>query len=314
MTRKIHLVVNPTASSVTPRARVVISRAFASDATVEVTLTERRGHATELARAAVAAGADVVVVLGGDGTLNEVACALAGSPVRLGVLPGGSTNVFARSLGMSDDPVEATAQLIDSMSDMHANELHMSLGTANGRHFVFHTGVGFDAAVVKEVEKRGHLKRWISHPLFVWSAFRTWAGYDRSARFRVELFGGAVHQSPLTLVLNRDPYTYLGERPVRLAVGADFDTGFAVACFRSLGLLSTIAAAGRALMQADGLTTGGSVSVARGIKQLTITSARPFHYQLDGDYIGQVDELRVAHMPASLWVLQPGHPPGAGPA
>lgn len=312
MTRRIHLVVNPTASSVTPRARVVISRAFASDASVEVSLTERRGHATDLARAAVADRADVVVVLGGDGTLNEVACALAGSAVRLGVLPGGSTNVFARSLGMSDDPVEATAQLIDSLSDMHGNEQHMSLGTANGRHFVFHTGVGFDAAVVKEVEKRGHLKRWISHPLFVWSAFRTWAGYDRGARFRVELFGGTVYESPLTLVLNRGPYTYLGERPVRVGAGADFDTGFAVACFRSLGLISTLSAAGRALTQSEGLTTGRSVSVDRGVKQLTITSQQPFHYQVDGDYIGQVDQLRIAHMPASLWVLRPGHAPGAG--
>lgn len=305
MTRSIHLVVNPTASSVTPRARVVISRALAADADVELHLTEHRGHATELARDAVAAGADVVVVLGGDGTLNEVACALAGSPVRLGVLPGGSTNVFARSLGMSDDPVEATAQLIDSLGDMHANEEHMSLGSANGRHFVFHTGVGFDAAVVKEVEKRGHLKRWIAHPLFVWSAFRTWAGYDRGARFKVEFFGGSVQDSPLTLVLNRDPYTYLGERPVRLAVGADFDTGFAVACFKSLGLVTTIAAAGRALTRREGLTDGGTVRVDRGVKRLTITSSRAFHYQVDGDYIGQVNELRIAHMPASLWVLRP---------
>ena len=305
MRRKIHLVVNPTASSVTPRARVVIGRAFGSDADVEVSLTERRGHATELAANAVKAGAEVVVVLGGDGTLNEVACALAGSPVRLGVLPGGSTNVFARSLGMSDDPVEATAQLIDSLNDIHANEEHMSLGTANGRHFVFHTGVGFDAAVVKEVEKRGHLKRWISHPLFIWSAFRTWAGYDRAARFRVELFGGAVQASPLTLVLNRDPYTYLGERPVRLAVGANFDTGFAVACFKSLGLVSTISAAGRALMNSEGLTGGRSVRVDRGVKRLTITSDQPFHYQVDGDYMGEVDVLRIAHQPTSLWVISP---------
>ena len=312
MRRKLHLVVNPTASSVTPRARVVISRAFASEADVEVHMTERRGHATELAGDAVRSGADVVVVLGGDGTLNEVACALAGSSVRLGVLPGGSTNVFARSLGMSDDPVEATAQLIDSLADPQAYEEHMSLGSANGRHFVFHTGVGFDAAVVKEVEKRGHLKRWISHPLFVFSAFRTWAGYDRSARFRVQPLGGSVQDSPLTLILNRDPYTYLGERPVRLSVGADFSTGFVVACFKSLGLVSTISAAVRALMQADGLTGGRTVRVDRGVKQLTITSEQPFHYQVDGDYIGQVKELRLAHVPASLWVLRPGHAPGEG--
>ena len=313
MRQSIHLVVNPTASSVTPRGRVVIARALASEADVEVGLTEHRGHATELARRAVEAQADVVVVLGGDGTLNEVACALAGSDVRLGVLPGGSTNVFARALGMSDDPVEATAQLIDSLSDMAAFEEHISLGTANGRHFVFHTGIGFDAAVVKEVEKRGHLKRWLAHPLFVWSAFRTWAGYDRGARFQVELFGGSTLASPLTLVLNHGPYTYLGERPVQVAAGANYDRGFVVARFRSLGFVSTIAAAVRALVRDDGLGTSGAVQIDQGVKQLTVTSQRPFHYQVDGDYIGEVTELRLAHMPASLWVLRPGQvaPPEA---
>ena len=309
MRQKIHLVVNPTASSVTPRGRVVIGRALGSEADVDVGLTEHRGHATDLARRAVESRADVVVVLGGDGTLNEVACALAGSDVRLGVLPGGSTNVFARALGMSDDPVEATAQLIDSLSDMPQFEEHMSLGTANGRHFVFHAGIGFDAAVVKEVEKRGHLKRWLAHPLFVWSAFRTWAGYDRRARFQVELFGGSTLASPLTLVLNHEPYTYLGERPVRVAGDVNFDNGFVVARFRSLGFVSTIGAAVRALTKEGGLSSGGPVQIDQGVKQLTVTSPRPFHYQVDGDYIGEVNELRLAHKPASLWVLRPGRVP-----
>ncbi|MBW3537583.1 MAG: diacylglycerol kinase family lipid kinase [Actinobacteria bacterium] len=310
----LHLIVNPTASSVTPRARIVIGKALGADAEVKVNTTNRRGHATDLAGQAVSAGADSVVVLGGDGTLNEVACALAGTEVRLGVLPGGSTNVFARSLGMSDDPVEATSQLLDALDDMPAHEHHVSLGIVNGRHFVFHTGIGFDAAVVKQVEKKGHLKRWAGHPLFVWAAFRTWATYDRRARFHVTLANQTPQPSPFTVILNKNPYTYLGERPINIAPTADFDTGFSVACFRSLALLPTMATAGRALLGQAGLQTGKSIEVSHGVGHVTIESEEPFHYQVDGDYIGTETRLRIEHRPASLWVLQPGHAVGMAPA
>ena len=281
---------------------------------MNVVSTTHRGHATDLASDAVRAGADAVVVLGGDGTLNEAACALAGTDVRLGVLPGGSTNVFARALGMSDDPVEATSQLLDSLSDMAGHEHHVSLGVVNGRHFVFHTGVGFDAAVVKQVEKKGHLKRWAGHPLFVWAAFRTWATYNRHARFRVTLPGEAPQPSPFTIVLNKDPYTYLGERPVSIAPSADFDSGFSVASFRSLGLLSTMGVAGRAVLREGGLHTGRSVRIEHRVNLVTIESDEPFEYQVDGDYVGKETRLRIEHRPASLWVLQPGHAVGMAPA
>src|ERR1700682_6159201 len=101
---RVLLIVNASASSVTARARVVIQKALSADHQVTVAETSRRGHATRLAQGAAADGADVVVVLGGDGTLNEAANGLAGTATALGVLPGGSTNVFARTLGMTNDP------------------------------------------------------------------------------------------------------------------------------------------------------------------------------------------------------------------
>lgn len=301
---KLLLVVNPAASSVTPRGRVVISRAFASLADVEVAVTTHRNHATELASQAVDNGTDVVVALGGDGTLNEVAGALAGSSVRLAVLPGGSTNVFARAIGLSDDPVEATGQLLPALEDLEHHEEHMGLGRANGRVFVFHAGLGFDAAVVHEVEKRGHLKRWVAHPLFVWSAFRTWAGYDRRARFDVSLDGGPVRPSPLTIVLNRDPYTYLGDRPVSLAAGADFDLGMSVARFASLSMPRTLAAVAKAL--APGGFEGNSfITIEHGIGQLRVEGKKPFAYQLDGDWIGLTERLDIEHLPRALRLVRP---------
>ena len=107
--------VNPAASSVTPRTRVVIQKALAADHEVVLAETIRRDHATRLTRESVNDGFDVVVVLGGDGTLNEAANGLISSKTALAVLPGGSTNVFARTLGLPDDPVEATGILLESI-------------------------------------------------------------------------------------------------------------------------------------------------------------------------------------------------------
>ena len=174
---KVLLLLNPTASSVTPRARVVIQAAFSAEGDVTVAETSRRGHATRLAQGAAANGTDVVVVLGGDGTLNEAANGLAGSATALAALPGGSTNVFARTIGLPNDPIEATGALIEAMRAGHRTRV--GLGVANGRYFTFHVGAGFDAAVVEQVEQRGSWKRYAGNPLFVYAAFRTWFGkYD----------------------------------------------------------------------------------------------------------------------------------------
>src|ERR671911_2328126 len=116
---RVLLLVNSSASSVTPRSRVVIGKAISADHDVTVAETSRRGHAARLAQGATKDGTDVVVVLGGDGTLNEAANGLAGSRTALAALPGGSTNVFARTIGMTNDPIEATGQLLDALEQSH---------------------------------------------------------------------------------------------------------------------------------------------------------------------------------------------------
>src|SRR4029453_18589776 len=182
---KVLLLVNSVASSVTPRSRVVIGKALSADHDVTVAETSRRGHATRLAQGAAATGADVVVVLGGDGTLNEAANGLAGTATALAPLPGGSTNVFARTIGLPNDPIEATGALLDGPAAGRIGD--GGLGSVNGRYFLFHVGLGFDAAVVEQVERRAQLKRWAGHPLFAFSAVTSWfRHYDRSRpRFSV---------------------------------------------------------------------------------------------------------------------------------
>ena len=152
----------------TARNTVMVHRELSQGNEVEVVETNRRGHATRFAQDAARRGLDVVIGYGGDGTLNEVATGVAGTDTALGVLPGGSTNVFARTLGMVNDPVEAV-QAAARRASPTADIGPIGLGQVNGRYFCFHTGVGYDAAVVDEVERRASLKRWLGHPLFIYA-------------------------------------------------------------------------------------------------------------------------------------------------
>src|SRR5262245_43901699 len=114
------LVVNPKATTTSERTRDVLTHALANSLKLEVAATQYRGHAGDLARQAVSDGSvDVVVALGGDGTVNEVVNGLlAHGPServpQLAVVPGGSTNVFARALGLPNDAVEATGALLNA--------------------------------------------------------------------------------------------------------------------------------------------------------------------------------------------------------
>ena len=116
------LVVNPAATTTSARTRDVLIHALASEMKLEAVTTEYRGHARDLGRqAAESKDIELVVALGGDGTVNEVVNGLlhnGPSPEnlpRLAVVPGGSTNVFARALGLPNDAVEATGALLDAL-------------------------------------------------------------------------------------------------------------------------------------------------------------------------------------------------------
>src|SRR6187551_2372914 len=146
---RLLLIVNPTASSMTPRRRVQIEHVLSDRHRLEVAETFRRGHATRLARAAAREGMDAVVVLAGDGTLNEAADGLAGSDTALAPLPGGSTNVFARTIGYENDLHKATDQLIVGLNRRSYRRIGTGIG--NDRRFLFHLGAGFDARVIQQV-------------------------------------------------------------------------------------------------------------------------------------------------------------------
>ena len=316
---RVLLVVNSSASSVTARGRVVIAKALSADHEVTVAETTRRGHATRLARGAATSGFDVVAVLGGDGTLNEAANGLAGTSTALAPLPGGSTNVFARTLGLPDDPIEATGGLLDSLA--HGSIRRVGLGSVNGRYFLFHVGVGFDAAVVAEVERRGSWKRWASHALFAWAALSTWARhYDRSRpRFAVHIDGSpTVDDGFFTVCLNTDPYTFLGSRPFTLAPEATLDSALSVVTVRTLRAVPLVSLVASALGSGRLLRSSRHVDHRQQVTSAVIDAYGPVPYQVDGDHLGEVEHLRFRYEPAIMDLVVPqvgGHAPRApGPA
>src|SRR5262245_40941047 len=232
---RLLLVVNASASAVTARRRVVIQKALSADNDVTVAETNRRGHATRLAQGAANDGVDVVVCLGGDGTLNEVANGLAGTDTALAPLPGGSTNVFARTIGLPNDPIEATGALMDALAKQSTERI--GLGTVNGRYFLFHVGLGFDAVVTQQSDCRAGLKRYAGHVLFIYAAFASWVRYyDRSRpRFAVHFTDGTVvDDGYFGVCLNTNPYTFLGNRPCNLAPGTTLDRGLSMFTLRAL--------------------------------------------------------------------------------
>jgi diacylglycerol kinase family enzyme len=306
---RLLLIVNTSASSVTARGRVVIQKALAADHDVHVAETSRRGHATRLALGAAADGVDVVVALGGDGTLNETANGLAGTDTALAVLPGGSTNVFARTVGLTNDPIEATGQLLAALA-RPTSIRSIGLGSLNGRYFLFNAGIGFDAAVIAQVERRTGLKRWAGHPLFVYAAFATWfRHYDRSRpQLATDLpDGSTVPDGYFALVLNSDPYTFLGNRPLHIAPEATLDRGLAALTIRTMSLAPMLGIVGSALGVGRPIRAQRRVDLHTDLPEVSVRALdRPVPYQVDGDHLGEIDVARFTHEPDVLRLVMPG--------
>jgi len=294
------LIVNPAASSVTPRIQVLVQRSLSAAHEVQVAETTRRSHATRLAEDAARRGIDGVVVLGGDGTVNEVANGIVGSDCALLPLPGGSTNVFCRTLGLPDDPQDAVKVSLTAIEQDLIQRV--GIGSVNGRYFLFHTGVGFDAAVVEQVERQGDLKRYLNHPLFVYAAIKTWLRhYDRSEpAFSIEFPDGRVDDGYFTICLNTDPYTYLGNLPLNIAPEATLDRGLAAVTLTSLRSNHLLRIVMGALRPPAGLATSQYLDHRTELTEAVLRAKRPVPVQVDGDFIGTADEIMFRHHPDVL--------------
>lgn len=298
------LVFNPHATTTNDRVRDVIASALASAVDLEVAATKQRGHATHIAAGAVHEGVDAVFALGGDGTANEVLQALAGTDVLLGFIPGGGTNVLARALGLPNDPVAATSELLQALRA--GRDRRITLGRAGARYFGFNAGFGFDAAVVRHVEQHPDAKRRFRQASFVWSALATWfagGGPGHEATVTVTTADGATHGPyALSIVGNADPYTYLGPRPMRVHPQARFEEGLDLVTIppvRTPTLLHIASGTfrdGRHVERDD-------VTYWHDLDRFTLRASTPQALMVDGDYAGEHLEVAFTAVRGALRVL-----------
>ncbi|CAM5529202.1 DeoR faimly transcriptional regulator OS=Streptomyces viridochromogenes OX=1938 GN=ACM01_16950 PE=4 SV=1 [Streptomyces viridochromogenes] len=273
---------------------------------LEAVTTEYRGHARDLGRqAADSDDIDLVVALGGDGTVNEVVNGLLHKGPdperlpRLAVVPGGSTNVFARALGLPNDAVEATGALLDALREGSERTVGMGIaagtpGTADeavpGRWFTFCAGLGFDAGVVGRVEQQREQGRRSTHALYLRQVARQFLQEPnrRHGTITLERPGeDPVTDLVLSIVCNTAPWTYLLNRPVYAAPKASFDTGLDVL---GLSRMSTVAVARYATQLLTSSPERGphgkhAVSL-HDLDRFTLHSKVPLPLQMDGDHLG----------------------------
>lgn len=298
--------VNPAATTTSARTREVLTHALASDLKLEVAETRYRGHARDLARQAAEGGQiELVVALGGDGTVNEVVNGLLThgpapeSLPRLAVVPGGSTNVFARALGLPNDVVEATGALLDALRD--GSERTVGLGLAAGtpgtedegvpaRWFTFCAGFGFDAGVVGRVEQQRERGKRSTHSLYMRQVLRQYVGESnrRHGTITLERPGeDPVEQLVMSIICNTAPWTYLGNRPVYPAPAASFDTALDVFALSKLSASAVTRYATQLLASTPERGPRGKHVVSlHDLTDFTLHSQAPLPFQMDGDHLG----------------------------
>ncbi|CAB4923512.1 unannotated protein [freshwater metagenome] len=304
--RRIVVIVNPHAASIDARLARIVVGALQSRYDVDAVATETPGHATGLAGAAARSGADAVVTIGGDGTVNEAANALVEHHVPLFPLPGGSQNVFAKMLGIPHDLVDAAQRLLALDDDWPVR--HVDVGRVNGRAFTFSAGVGLDASVVERVDAHPARKaRW--RQLYYMESAAVVLARDyvvRPPRFIAEAEGRDPVRGITVLVQNSDPYTYSGTRPIRVCTDVSLESGtLSAAVLRRTPTLTAPALAARLLSPHLETTNARKITSLPAVSALTVRRAddAPFVVQVDGDALAPMDRAQFDVLPGALPVL-----------
>ena len=306
-------------------------RSLAGLADLKVERTQYRGHARELA---AAAAVDLVIVHGGDGSINEVVngimgqgegpadlaaggggadlaaggggadlAARGGGPL-IAVIPGGGANVLARALGLPLDAAAAIRQVREAIAA--GRHRMIGLGLAGDRYFTFSAGLGFDAEVVGEVDRlraEGHRE---SASLFVRTIVRQfYGGTDRRRPALTLERDGEPPVSGLfmTIVTNRSPWTYFRDRPLLPVPNPDFNSGLDLLALERLGLTTVFNAVGQMLYVRSRPPRGPGMVSILGSESLTLRSTRPIAIQADGEYLGETEAVKLQFVPHALRIV-----------
>ena len=317
------LIVNPHATATTPLRRDVITHALASQMELEVVETRYRGHAGSLARKAASDGFQLILTLGGDGTVNEAVNGLLhglkpGTDPAFAPVPGGQANVFTRALGLPADPVDATGRIIEALRAGRGRRVGLGCATPGEtspgappgaglpRYFTFNAGMGLDAETVRVIEDLREHGRTLTPGLYLRTALRQFYRVTdrRHPALTLERDGTPpVERLFLAIISNTSPWSYLGQRPVNPSPGASFDTGLDVFAMRRMRTIGTLNALRQMFAQRSEPPRGRDVVSLHDQPAFTLRADRPVALQVDGEYVGEHESVTFRAVPEILRVI-----------
>ncbi len=312
------LIVNPNATSTTPAGRDLLAHALESRVDLVVAHTDRAGHAVEIAEAAHRDGVEVIIVHGGDGTVNEVVNGLLGQPGQnrpaadalpaLAVVPGGAANVFARALGISPDPIEATNQLVDLLDGYRRGGSWRRIGLMDcgERWAVFTAGMGVDGDVVAAVEAQRAKGRKVTAARYIRIATREMLTKVGAAPL---LTVHLPNREPVegvyfAFVSNASPWTYANRRPIYTNPDTTFEGGLGIFAVTTMNVLANLAVV-RRMWSKNPDIKGKNLIREDDLAWVRITAAEPIACQSDGDFLGMRTEMTFTSVPDALNVVAP---------
>jgi diacylglycerol kinase family enzyme len=237
---------------------------------------------------------------------------LAGTDLPVAVLPGGSTNVVCRTLGIPNDVVDATEHLLSLLDDWQPRKI--DLGMVDQRYFVFACGVGIDATVVRRVDSNPKLKSTAGPYYYSWAGI---SGFYRKylvnpVRVRTSVDGHEPVEGVTTIVQNSDPLTYFASRPIRVCEGIAIDDGtLSMAVLKRATQRDMPTLISRLFSESRPAAHHKQVvhfdDVAHAMVETASTGKdgrpRPFPLQVDGDYIGERDRVELRAAPGALTIV-----------
>jgi diacylglycerol kinase family enzyme len=278
------LVVNPFATRVSEERLAEVRTELERVAELDVFLTERPGHATELVTEAGRAGVGAVIVFSGDGGFNEALNGLE-ADVPIGFLPGGGTSVFSRALGLPADPVEAARSVAEALRDGRTRRI--TVGRVNGRRFGFGAGVGLDAEAVRRVDALGRQpdgKR-PGDLAFAVAIVRALAAHRGHLEPELEIVG--FGRAALAFVANGSPYTYAKALPLPIAPEACFELGLDLVAPVRVRRRTLVGTAVRIL---TGHVRSGPYLYGHDLDRVEIVCDVPMPLHADGEDLGDVEQ------------------------
>lgn len=306
------LVVNSFATTTTPEVQAVITSALSNHLDLTVINTEDKSHGIEIGKNAVKEGFELVIALGGDGTINELANGMlaktesAEIPLLAG-LPGGNANVFIRNLGYSNDPVIATAQLIEKITQKSSRKI--GLGkidfAGNSRWFLFNAGLGLDARVLSRMDDKrnqGKLASDFSYALITLKELFTEVRNGKAQLTITDQDGNTYSETQFALMINFSPWTYIGKfavsptKKVMDTTSLDLFAPYELSVSRTAQLV-------RDLVLRSNLTNNENVLVLEKQKTLKISASVPTWIQTDGEALALVTAVSVKHFADCLTVI-----------